>query len=159
MNRNPDNDPDNDPDQDPKNDAAWDLLLKAHRPEVSPFFARNVLREIRLMGDRQSSGWRSLFSLSLPRLLTGTATAAIIMAVIVVSDRNASAPNAPIAQVPEPVETVAPTTTPRPAADAPESFGMGDYEDEIEMIDYLDGLLAIQDVSALDDEALSELLF
>ena len=31
----------------PENDALWCLLGKARQPEVSPFFSRNVLREIR----------------------------------------------------------------------------------------------------------------
>ena len=31
----------------PENDALWRLLGKASKPTASPFFARNVLREIR----------------------------------------------------------------------------------------------------------------
>ena len=52
----------------PENDALWDLLGKASHRKASPFFARNVLREI-----RQSAipVWR------LPRWLAPAAFAAI----------------------------------------------------------------------------------
>jgi hypothetical protein len=36
----------------------WDLLGESAEAPASPFFARNVLREVR----RQSSGWVSMFS-------------------------------------------------------------------------------------------------
>lgn len=37
-------------------DDLWDLLGHARQPEVSPFFARNVVREARALG-REPSGW------------------------------------------------------------------------------------------------------
>jgi len=52
----------------PENDALWDLLGKASHPKASPFFARNVLREI-----RQSAKP----ALSLPRWLAPAAFATI----------------------------------------------------------------------------------
>lgn len=45
----------------------WDLLGAAGRPEPSPFFARNVLRQLRAEGGRVSShwlGWRRLIPVS-----------------------------------------------------------------------------------------------
>lgn len=140
--------PDIDPDQKPENDAAWELLLKARKTEVSPFFARNVLRRIRLLESEEAAGWRALFTL--PRLAFGTAAAAAVIALIVLTPM--SSPNlSPIAlETPSPVD---------PLETEESGFDMGDYQDEIEMIDYFDDLLAVQDVSALDDAALSELLF
>ncbi len=144
-----------DPDQDPKNAAAWELLLKARRIEAGPFFARNVLRTIRRLteADRRehaSAGWLAFFSL--PRLATGAvvgAAAAVVIGLIVLNPVG-SPDSSPIAR-----ETAAPASLEHENP----GFDMGDYQDEIEMIDYFDDLLAVQDVSVLDDEALSELLF
>ncbi len=54
----------------------WDLLGNASSPVVSPFFARNVLREI-----RQESGWRetALRWLSLRRAIPAAAAFAICL--------------------------------------------------------------------------------
>ena len=52
----------------PENDPLWDLLGKASRREPSPFFARNVLREIR---QSAKPAW------FLPRWLAPAAFAAI----------------------------------------------------------------------------------
>lgn len=46
--------------RDPENDELWELLGKARRPEVSPFFARNVVRAARQTGARPSAGWLDL---------------------------------------------------------------------------------------------------
>jgi len=51
-----------------ENDALWDLLGKASHRKASPFFARNVLREIR---QSAKPAWR------LPRWLAPAAFAAI----------------------------------------------------------------------------------
>jgi hypothetical protein len=44
----------------------WDLLGAARRPEASPFFARNVLRQIREggLGSRTWLSWRRLIPVS-----------------------------------------------------------------------------------------------
>ena len=57
----------------PENDALWNLLGKASHPEASPFFARNVLREIR---QSAKPAWR------LPRWLAPAAFAAIAVAFV-----------------------------------------------------------------------------
>lgn len=56
----------------------WDLLGKAGQPPVSPFFARNVLREI-----RQQPAWRDRLTpwLLLRRLVPASAVAAVVIAV------------------------------------------------------------------------------
>ncbi len=55
----------------------WDLLAKSGQPGVSPFFARNVLREI-----RQQETWMDRVRDWLrPRRLIPTAAVALVMAV------------------------------------------------------------------------------
>ncbi len=58
----------------------WDLMDSASPPEVSPFFARNVLRRVREEaagsgGPARWLGWRRL----LPFSAVGAATAAILV--------------------------------------------------------------------------------
>lgn len=55
----------------------WDLLGKAPAPEPSPFFARNVIREIRQHGPARSPlfGW-----LSLRWLIPAAGVAAVLIA-------------------------------------------------------------------------------
>ena len=57
----------------PENDALWNLLGKASHPEASPFFARNVLREIR---EFTKPAW------FLPRCLPPAAFAVITIAFV-----------------------------------------------------------------------------
>src|SRR5947207_97297 len=55
----------------------WDLLAHASEPKISPFFARNVLREIRQFG-----GWRILRQwISIRRLLPAAGVAVALIAV------------------------------------------------------------------------------
>ena len=42
-------------------DDLWELLGKARQPVASPFFSRNVLREIRGMQQERRASWTSLF--------------------------------------------------------------------------------------------------
>ena len=62
----------------------WDLLGKASSPTVSPFFARNVLREI-----RQERSWRERLTtwLSPRRLIPASAVALAIAAATVTMQR------------------------------------------------------------------------
>ncbi|HEV3409125.1 MAG TPA: hypothetical protein VG095_02445 [Chthoniobacterales bacterium] len=55
--------------------ALWDLLGKRSAPELSPFFARNVVRAVRQQA--QESGWRGVFATWLRprRLVPATAVA------------------------------------------------------------------------------------
>jgi hypothetical protein len=57
----------------------WDLLGAAGRPQPSPFFSRNVLRQIRSEGARVSGGWLSWRRL-IPLSGVVAATAAIFIA-------------------------------------------------------------------------------
>jgi hypothetical protein len=55
----------------------WDLLGRAAEPKVSPFFARNVVREIRQSGVPTGRGWFGLH-----RLAAATGVAIALIAVI-----------------------------------------------------------------------------
>jgi hypothetical protein len=57
----------------------WDLLGAARPPEASPFFARNVLRQVRGEGARKTSLWLSWRRL-IPVSGIVAATAAIFIA-------------------------------------------------------------------------------
>jgi hypothetical protein len=57
----------------------WDLLGTARRPEASPFFARNVLRQVRAEADRAPRRWLSWRRL-IPVSGIVAATAAIFVA-------------------------------------------------------------------------------
>ena len=60
---------------DNENDKLWELLGKARQPEVSPFFARNVLREIRQSPRRAWSCWLMLLR---SRIAASVAAVALI---------------------------------------------------------------------------------
>lgn len=61
----------------------WDLLGKAAEPSVSPFFARNVTREIRQQSARR--GWHELFTLR--RLVPVAGCAAALLVATIVATR------------------------------------------------------------------------
>jgi hypothetical protein len=68
--------------------ALWDLLGRAAEPKTSPFFARNVLREIRKRGDWVA--WRGW--LNLRRLIPTAGMAAALIAVIFLRMQMSVAP-------------------------------------------------------------------
>lgn len=66
----------------------WDLLGRANKPSVSPFFARNVLREI-----RKPNRWAPFSDLLNPRRLIPAAGVAVaLLAVIFLRTQTAVAP-------------------------------------------------------------------
>lgn len=67
----------------PENDELWDLLGHATQPEISPFFARNVLREIRQSGPAAKPWF-------LPRWLAPTAFAALIVGFVIALGQSTS---------------------------------------------------------------------
>lgn len=112
-------------DDDPK---LWDLLGRAAEPKISPFFARNVLREIREPDDRTTlRGW-----LNLRRLLSAAAMAAALIAVVFLRLHTA----------------VAPLTG--PSRDTLANVDAQDYE----VMADLDDLLASDDNNSLDEGVL-----
>jgi hypothetical protein len=105
----------------------WDLLGHAAEPKISPFFARNVLREI-----RKPSDWTTLRGwLNLRRLVPA---AGVAMALIAVAFLR--------------VHTVAPLAG--PSSDEFTNLDAQDYE----VISDLDDLLASDDSNSLDETVL-----
>lgn len=106
----------------------WDLLGQAAEPKISPFFARNVLREI-----RQPAGWFwSRGWLNLRRLIPATGVAVALIAVAFLRMHL----------------SVAPLTS--PSSDALANVDPQDYE----VIADLDDLLASDDNNSLDESVL-----
>lgn len=65
----------------------WDFLGKAPQPPVSPFFARNVVREVR--AETNVSGWQRFFGR--PRLpALGGLAAALVVAALVIHHQTAT---------------------------------------------------------------------
>ncbi|MBA2742907.1 MAG: hypothetical protein H0U43_01080 [Chthoniobacterales bacterium] len=110
----------------------WDLLGKAPPAAVSPFFARNVLREI-----RQERGWRqTAFGWLAPRWATAAAAAlavCIATAFLVSHNGDISSRSSEGDDVPEVVANIDPS----------------DYE----VVADLDDLLAAQEDDSWDDTA------
>ncbi|MEP6955585.1 MAG: hypothetical protein ABI883_02075 [Chthoniobacterales bacterium] len=110
----------------------WDLLGKAGQPELSPFFARNVLRQI-----RQEPTWRNSFAWWFaPRRLLATSAVAVAM--------------------------VAATVSLQKSADKQVVDTMDDALVQLEPIDYdvvadLDDLLAMEDDNLWSDADISTL--
>jgi hypothetical protein len=107
----------------------WDLLGKTPAPDVSPFFARNVMREIRARGEPQSflARW-----FSPRRLIPATAIAVAILAATIAIQRPAS-------------RSV-------PAENIPETVAQLDAED-YEVVADLDDLLAQEDDNLWDSDS------
>ncbi|MEQ1840562.1 MAG: hypothetical protein ABL994_09135, partial [Verrucomicrobiales bacterium] len=71
-----------------QNDPVWKLLSHARKSDPTPFFARNVIREIRLLESSQNRFWNRLSQwLSSRVLIVGTAAcAALAVTLIVLSE-------------------------------------------------------------------------
>ncbi|PYI85383.1 MAG: hypothetical protein DMF41_02210 [Verrucomicrobia bacterium] len=107
----------------------WDLLGRVAGPEVSPFFARNVLRQIREAPEasrfEQVRRW-----ISLRRLIPATALAAAVIVSII-------AVHHPVVQ--------------RPSEKEPDVVAKIDPQD-FEVVADLDDLLASDEVSLWDEK-------
>jgi hypothetical protein len=110
-------------DDDPK---LWDLLGQASEPKISPFFARNVLREIRK--PNAWATWRGW--LSPRRLISAVGAATALIAVAFLRMHTSVAPLAP--------------------SDPLANVEAQDYE----VMADLDDLLASDDNNSLDDSVL-----
>lgn len=65
----------------------WDLLGRTAEPKVSPFFARNVVREIRQSGAPTGRGW-----FGLPRLAPAAGVAVALIAVVLLRTHTSVPP-------------------------------------------------------------------
>lgn len=151
--QNHDHELDRDPDQDPAADRAWDLLLRGRRVEPSPFFARNVLREVRQLADRRSRwervcGW--LFQKQRPWALAG-GVAGVALLALALARQSTDAPDAPPAIL----------AALEPGVTAPETIPPTEevMAEEVHSVEYLGALVAVVDPSQLDDQALADLLY
>jgi hypothetical protein len=103
----------------------WDLLGKASEPTVSPFFARNVLRQV-----RQERGWRDrLADWFAPRRLVPAALAIAAAAITM---------------------QLQPTATPTASEPVPEVIAQLD-EIDYQVVADLDDLLAMEEDSLWTD--------
>ena len=106
----------------------WDLLGHAAEPKISPFFARNVLREVRQPDNRTTlRGW-----LNLRRLIPAAGVAAALVAAVFLRMHMSVAPLA------------------GPSSGALANVDAQDYE----VIADLDDLLASDDNNSLDESVL-----
>ena len=106
----------------------WDLLGRAPEPKISPFFARNVLRET-----RKPAGWANLREwLTVRRLVPAASLLVALIAVVVLRMQT---PVGPLAD---------------PAAETWTNVNAQDYE----VIADLEDLLASEDNNSLDDSIL-----
>jgi hypothetical protein len=103
----------------------WDLLGQSSAPRISPFFARNVLREIRKPRNRSTLRWWH----SLRRVIPAACMAGALLAIVLLRTHTSVAPLAG-----PPSETLA-------------NVDAQDYE----LISDLDDLLASDDNNSLDD--------
>ncbi|MBL9158356.1 MAG: hypothetical protein JNJ70_12835 [Verrucomicrobiales bacterium] len=126
------------------NDPVWNLLGQAKKVEPSPFFARNVLRQVRLLGDSRK-GWMTRLAalFAAPRAIYATAAVAVIaMASVLIIPRGA--------------DDAATGNTLSANEESAEAF---DPASEIADVEYLGQLMAVADPGQLDDAALADLFF
>ena len=124
------------------NDPVWDLLHQASEVEPSPFFSRNVVREVRkLESDLTWADRLGSFFHSPAGALSAVAVAVLALVVIAISRPDSSTPPA----VAENNEEIAPTNF--------------DPANELEAVEYLGQLMAVADPGQLSDEALGDLFF
>lgn len=130
--------------QEEQQDRSWELLTRAKKVEPSPFFVRNVLREVRQFEEAPSGLRAWLRGLLTPRLalIGATACAALALVLVPLLDR-APAPDG---------GTAALTLS----DDQSEAF---DPASEMAAIEYLGQLMAVADPGQLDDASLAELFF
>lgn len=133
-------------------DPTWELLKKARRTEPSPFFSRNVVREIRRLEAERGllATWLERFTfLRRPLVLaSGLAAVALILSAVALLPRTPPPGAGPVAEAdtPAPAEVLASETDYDPAS-------------EVGNLEYLGQLMAVADPAALDDAALADLLF
>ncbi|MEO0417173.1 MAG: hypothetical protein AAF226_19730 [Verrucomicrobiota bacterium] len=138
-----------------QNDPVWNLLKEnENRPEASPFFSRNVVREVRLLEDQKSKGLFSIFSGRIA--LAGAACAAIAVAAVWTITQNQSGSTS-LASADPKLETSPAITEVVEETDVIETADV--FADELETIDYIGQLMAVADPSMLSDEAFGDIFF
>jgi|GEM_PF-3202508 len=132
-------------DFDDHNDDAWALLGKARKTEPDPFFARNVIREIRLSEDKQkqsSSPLGIFFNIRKILLLAAVTTCiAFTVTIGIISNEKSSSDLAGSSDL----------TLKAPPVDV--------LEKQLSETEEAEYLLAINEAQHLDDEDILRLLF
>jgi len=130
-----------------QNDPVWKLLSHARKVEPAPFFARNVVRQIRQLETEPLRFWNRLSQwLSGRVLIVGTAACAALAVTLMV-----------ISESPRSTEDGAGfTMTSIAEFQGPETF---DPASELASIEYLGQLMAVADPGQLDDGALADLFY
>ncbi|MDF1739470.1 MAG: hypothetical protein P1U86_09960 [Verrucomicrobiales bacterium] len=132
---------------DPELEKVWELLNSAKTVEPSPYFSRNVLREVRRIEDEARTGWlsqvKAFFSVSALRpVMLGAVTCAIVtLAVVLTSNPDSAGSSEP---------AIASTTG------ETEEF---DPATEMAEVEYFGQLMAVADPAMLDDASIANLFF
>ena len=134
----------------PELDKAWELLKSAKSVEPSPFFSRNVVREVRRLEEESQAGWMSglrgvkeFFAASAFRpVMVGGATCAVVaLAAVLLSNPDSfEAGNSAVASSESATEEFDPAT-------------------EMAEVEYFGQLMAVADPAMLDDASIANLFF
>ena len=116
-------------------DPVWELLGKARKSEPSPFFARNVLREARKSGSRESSLSAFFRHFTAPKFALLASAAAVIAFAFVFLSQNESA---------------------SPDLSSSTSY---DLAEEYAEIEYMGQLMAVTDPGDVSDAMLADFFF
>ncbi|MBP6600763.1 MAG: hypothetical protein KA250_03095 [Verrucomicrobiales bacterium] len=141
-------------------DPVWELLTKAKTVEPSPFFARNVLRELRRceaestgVFDRLRHGLRHGLRqfagfLRYPRLLLATGTAGVVAALALTLFLSTNSNH-----------TDSGKSIPALLVSLDDHSNAFDPAAEMAAVEYLGQLMAVADPGQLDDSSLADLFF
>lgn len=140
-------------------DPLWKLLGKTQQPKVRPQFLANVVREARNTAQDRSTwarlkGWWADFGGAQP--VGRVAFAAAALAVVVAASVSVFSPT----QVSvDPVANVAPAFDAGTEQKVKEVPLVPEVETQLESLDYLDALLAVEDTSGFTDNEIAYLLY
>ncbi len=144
--------------EDEKDDPVWQLLDQARPVKPSPFFSRNVVREVRQLRDNGAaeSWWTRWLRPATANVAFATlAVAALAIFLVSQSHQNQAGDSSDgqgtVVQVPSVGDSAELPAVPRATEFDPAA--------EIGNLEYLGQLMAVTDPSALDDNALADLLF
>ncbi len=143
------------------NDPLWKLLGQSREVGARPHFARNVVRAAR--HTPQQRGWLARLRawweesdglLTAARGLTAVAAVVVLAGLVSVSllRQDTSVPVPAQAAVTPPAPAV-------PELTVVEAPLVRDVETQMESLDYLDALLAVEDTSGLSDKEIAYLLY
>lgn len=134
-------------------DPVWDLLDNASKTDVSPFFARNVVREVRQLKQTDSGVLEGFFNLfRRPTVaLCGTAAIAVFVLAFFLNTQPSGEDSRGGTE-----SSLAVGSAIDLDANASLAF---DPAAEIETIEYLGQLMVVADPGQLSDDALADLFF